>query len=51
MVGFIWQSAVIVSSLLKGGEPGFDVLLLNGIAPLTLLEGLDWCLCLGLSFC
>lgn len=30
--------------MLKGRELGFDVLLLSGVAPFTLLEGLDWCL-------
>lgn len=41
----------MVPSVLKGGDLSFDVLLLSGIAPVTLLEGLDRCLCLGLSFC
>lgn len=49
--GFHLVERTIVSSVLKGAELGFDVLLLSGIAPFALLGGLDWFLCLGSSFC
>jgi len=51
MLGFIWWGAVIVFSMLKGRELRFDVLLWSGTVPFALLEGLDQCLCLGLSLC
>lgn len=50
-VGFHLVEHTIVSSVLKAAELGFDVLLLSGTTPFALLGGLDWFLCLGLSFC